>query len=386
MPLASADFWYLYVLTFLAGYALYAVRTGRIKVGRENLQMTSLFLLAFVVTGLYLVGAGSYVNEKLKSPFLSVGVQSSDTGTDGQGTDGQKNSDVANKYQIATFNVQLVEKYSNSYTATDGGWLKIYDANKDPADANTEPITKIAISSGTGSATNPSIYTDTPYRVVYDGNGTWYDEDFGVIQFSSKDYDREQGNFLFSKSGIARIASIDDILDETATDGTINGQSSTNISDTSIEIGCVNGCSADATLVYDESNGDGTFYIEPTFSFSGANSEIRKAVLCFDHDDTNPPEGNEITGFVAQSLSGTDFGLPSDLTGYWKKESCVSLGRVIRSGSMGKVRFTITVDESKLDANDDWSMIVDDLGKKDGKDIVLNIGATKDTVNFDAQA
>ena len=374
-----------YVLAVVGLLELWAVWKQKVTVGAKNLTTAYVIGLLILASGAYLGNFGSYINADLQSPFLTVAPT-----TTGGTTVVPSTSASATHYQIKTFNVKMKAKYSNSYSSVNG-YLKIYDKDADPSDANTNPIATISIGSGSGTASSPGVTTDTPYKVVFDGNGTYYDEDFGVIQFSSKDYDPQQGVYLFTNYGTvdkpaALIATIADPLDESDLTGTIDGESSTNLS-AGAELGCPTGnCANDATLVYDESNGDGSFYIEPDFSFTGANAEIRKPVLCFKWDETNGPEGNEITGMTYQTLSGSDLGVPSDILNYWKNEECVSLGTVVRSGTMSSARITITVDESNLDANDDWKMYVDDLGDIKGKDVVLNTGAAYKTISFDDQA
>lgn len=284
---------------------------------------------------------------------------------------------------IQTFRVLLREKYSNKYDSVGNstyGFVEVYPSDQDPQAPTSEYIVRVNVSSGAASATNPGLTTDTDYRVVFDGGGLggWYDEDWGVIQFSYEAYQKNTGEFLFSPDSIARIATIDDILSEGTsfdTDGDINGQSTGGLDQE------LNG--TNDKLTYNCTTGDGNFYIQPTLSVSGGNKEIKNYVMCFDWDDSNPPEGDEISDIVYQLVSGTDFGIPSNLLDHWAKEACIDLGANVKGGTSSKIKLSITVSETNLDTNDDWYLRIDDLGGWQAKDKKLNKGADYDSLQFD---
>ena len=259
--------------------------------------------------------------------------------------------------------------------------MKIYDQNADPADPSAQVIDSITVTSGVASDTSVNLMTDTPYRVVFDGAGTYYDYDFGVISFPYQNYQKSTGEYLFAPNvAITKIASIDDFLSEESTTGIVNGESS--------PTGAVEliGNATANSLTYDESVGDENFYIEPTLGVSGGNEGIKDFVMCFRWDETNPPEGNEITALTFQQVSGTSFPIPSNLLPYWTSQSCVLLGKQVMGGTSEEIKLSFTVNEDNLDTNDDWTIRVDDLGDYLGKDICLNTGASTVTENFDAQA
>lgn len=283
---------------------------------------------------------------------------------------------------VSTLKISSVkEKYSNAYDTVDGT-LRIFDAGTNPSSATANAIDTITISNGAGSSTNAKIKTNTQYRVTFDGDGTYYDQDYGVMTFPEENFNPSTGELGFDMGTIGKVATIDDLINETAIDGTINGQTSN--ADGSTEIW---GNDTVDTITYDESVGDGQYYIEPTISFSGANTEAKNPVLCVEWDTTTPPEGNEISALTYQRTSGSDFGIPSDLIDFWATESCVSLGASQAGGSSSKVKLTVTVDESACDNNADiWYFGVDDLGSLRGKDVNLDTGATLQRIKVDSQA
>jgi hypothetical protein len=285
---------------------------------------------------------------------------------------------------------QVKEKYSNAYNVIDGT-LNIYDSGTNPSDATANTIDTITIADGQGSSTNKLILTETPYRVVFtNGSATgYYDVDYGIVTFTSANFNPNTGQYSFvmtgagtpAPDGIAKIATIDDMMNETAISGIINGQTACAGTE---EINCT---SAVDELVYDESAGDGQFYVDPTFSFSGANTEIKQPVLCFEWDVSNPPEGNEYSAFTAQLRTGNDLGIPSDLIDYWANEQCVSLGNAVAGSTSSTYRLTISITEANADTTDDWYLYVDDLGGIRARDVLAsNKGATYDRTLFDVEA
>jgi len=81
--------------------------------------------------------------------------------------------------------------------------------------------------------------------------------------------------------------------------------------------------------------------------------------------------------------------MPSDLLNDWKNGQCVLLnnGKPLKSGSSSTYRLTLGVDETALDANDDFAIRIDDLGSFTGTEGFTNLrGSAFDTVDFDAQA
>jgi len=112
--------------------------------------------------------------------------------------------------------------------------------------------------------------------------------------------------------------------------------------------------------------------------FGGSNREIKNAVMCYEFDSTNPPEGIEYSAFTAQWRSGTNFDIPADQLSYWQNELCVSLG-THKSGDSGTYRYTVTAVEADMQSGADITNIrFDDLGNYRGRDVTPNRGT--DTV------
>ncbi|HEY0090066.1 MAG TPA: hypothetical protein VGB37_14565 [Candidatus Lokiarchaeia archaeon] len=281
------------------------------------------------------------------------------------------------KLVIDTMKAVSYTKYSNSYT-TVSGTLYFFPADANPGDPNTNAVDSITLSSGVGSSTNAILTTNTPYRVVFDGANTYYDKDFGIVKIEN--LQKSTGTAQFNLGEIITVATLDDMLDESDVTGLVNGQA-VNTSGTA-ELGYT---SADS-FMYDESVGDQIFYIQPTFSSSTANTELKNPAMCFEFDTTNTPAGTEVTAISSQLISGTDFNIPSDLTEYWTKEQCVLLTNSMKAGTSSTVKLTFTVDETALGTDDLWYLGFDDLGSLRGKDTNLNTGATIDRITFDAQA
>lgn len=279
---------------------------------------------------------------------------------------------------ISTLSVITTAKNSNSHT-TIAGTLRVFDPDTNPADPTASALDTVTISSGVGSTTNKYIRTSTPYRVVFDGDGTYYDKDYGVMTFPDEDFNPSTGEYLFDMETITIVATIDDMINESGVAGDVNGQSAATVGTAEL------GSNATDYFWYDESAGDQQYYIKPTLAASTAYTELKDAVVCFEWDTSNPPEGNEISSIVYQLDSGTDFSLPSELVNYWSTEECVSLGTMM-AGTSSKIKLTITVDESTMTANSDiWYFGIDDLGSMRGKDINLDTGATYDRITFDNQ-
>lgn len=285
---------------------------------------------------------------------------------------------------IENFAVSAKESGSDSRSAVDG-FLRVYDSGVNPSSPTASAIDTVTVTDGSGTSTNDLVMCDTQYRVVFEGNSTntnYYDSDKGVMSFPCSSFNPNTGQFTYDAGAIGLVGTFDDILNELNGSAglPINGQS-TNEQGDSVEIQCSSTAAADCTLMYDESVGDGVWYIDISPSCSVANGVCKDAVLHFVHDLSNPPEGNEYTSISAQLRSGTDMGVPSDLTNYWANEVPIPLG-TLTAGQSATYRLTFTVVEDNEDGNDDWTIRFDDLGEHLGKDVRLNVRGTADTVTY----
>jgi len=280
---------------------------------------------------------------------------------------------------ISTLSVISTVKNSNSHTDV-SGYLRIFDPDTNPSDPTASNLDSVTLSSGVGSTTNKYVRTSTPYRVVFDGDGTYYDKDYGIMTFDDEDFNPSTGEYLFDMKDITLVATISDMINESALSGDVNGQTSSSAVGTA-ELGSA----GTDTFTYDVSIGDGQFYFKPTLEASTAYSELKNAVLCFEWDTSNAPEGNEISSITASLVSGTDLGIPAELVNYWSNEECVSLGDMT-AGQSSQIKLLFTVDDTAIDANDGYFLAFDDLGSLRGKDLNLDTGATIDRITFEHQA
>ena len=370
----------LWALSGLGALGLLSL-LGILKLGRGWNKISGIFIIVGILGGLGLAGVFGDLST------LSVGEETS-TGDEGisQGVE-----------TIATFVVNAREKHSNTYDTIEGG-LRVYAKDVNPKDSNSNPVRSIFVTNGAVTDTNASLKTGTDYRVVWagsDNGGVSYDVDYGVIQFN-QGYNKDTARLTFStddydlsKDGIPLFATLDDVCSEVGdgSNGTkvcLNAQSVTNITlnGGGVELGCDNAnCAADGAFQYDESVGDGTFdlYLRP--GFSTANTEAKDAVLSFVWDSSNPPEGNEFTTITAQLDSGTDLGIPSDITSYFENQGDIALG-TRKAGLSSTYKFTFTVNEANSDATDDFTIVFDDLGENFGQDVLKNTKGTRDVVSY----
>lgn len=284
-----------------------------------------------------------------------------------------------------TLSVGTMVYGSNSYI-TAAGDVDVFKSGVDPTAPNSNPIDTIDVASGVGNTTSGLLKSCVMYSVVFDGETTYYDEywndDSGeqMLPYVPTDSDTITTSFEFDE--IIAFATIDDPLDESSS--SVNGNASNSNSSTATSEVCVGTAVAIANggiLYYDESVGDEQFYLDLAIGFSGGNTAVKDPVLCFVNDLTNPFEGNEFSSVTSQLRTGTDFGIPSDLTNYVNGMECVPLGSFVNGGVSGTYRITFSVDEALLANGGDILFIyVDDLGDHLGQDILRGTKATASAV------
>ena len=314
------------------------------------------------------------------------------TGGDG---DGDTDASSGKAQPIVTFNAWFSEDFSNSPTAITDGVLDIYNKDDNPSKANVDPVVSITVpSSGKFTSSSPGLSTNTEYRIVYRGNGSWYSHDFDKITFNSVDgtFDDDTNQYDWRPEvKLQKQASITDFFDETSVAGIMNGHTNTSITLGTNEIGCATDCSSDGVLVYDESQGDGSVYLDLTHATGSSNAVIQDYSVCILYEDGAEPEDNEFSSITLSSQSGEGIGLTAanggsnDITDIFANEACLVVGDV-KSGTTHKWRYTFTYDEANLATDDDFKIVADDLGDINGKTVDLDTGVTKETLDFDAQA
>ncbi|MEK6881288.1 MAG: hypothetical protein AABY22_16825 [Nanoarchaeota archaeon] len=277
--------------------------------------------------------------------------------------------------------INVAEKGSNKLAVTTGAF-HFYKSGTDPKSATANAIDVISVASGSGSSTNKTLSTNTPYRVVFKGAGTYYDKDYG--EYTIKNLNPNTGEAQFDAGEIATVGTISAFFTESR-NASISGQTSFLLGTDEI------GNTTSDILVYDESVGNEDYYLDVVLGFTGANTYVKKPVFCFENDLSNPPDSNDYTAITSSTRTGDRYKLDSDLISYWKDQKCYALpmnsGDYEGAGSSTTVRITFTPVEANLDANDDFFFLIDDLGSARGvDDSGSNRGATIVRQGIDHQA
>lgn len=271
------------------------------------------------------------------------------------------------------------------------GSVDIYTAGINPNDAGANRLDTISITTGSGGSTSAVIESCTNYGIIYNGASAEYDLWYKGIDWTQPNSlpyvsttDATISNVILKFNDIVVVATIPDPLDETATSGIINGQ--TNVSgeagsSNEIMMGADSTPAASDVMYYNKTNGDLSYYIDITLGADGANKKIQSPVLCFVNDHSNPFDGDEFTAVTLQRQSGTDFGLPTDITDYVNNADCVPMGAYIEGGQTAVYRMQFTAVNANLAASTDVMYIYpDDMGSYLGKDVLRNTKATAGAV------
>lgn len=279
---------------------------------------------------------------------------------------------------------------ANDPTAPAGS-VDIYTAGVNPSDTGTNRLDTISITSGVGGTTSAVLESCTNYGIVYNGASAEYDMWYKGIDWSQPNQlpyvsttDAVISNAILKFNDVVVFATIPDPIEENAVTGIINGQTNVNGSSAcngEIQVGA-DATPADSDVIYyNKTNGDLSYYIDVTLGAEGANKQLHDPVLCFVNDHTNPFDGDEFTAVTLQRQSGTDFGLPTDITDYVNNADCVPMGAVIEGGQTGVYRMQFTAVNANLAATTDVMYIYpDDMGEYLGKDILRNTKATAGAV------
>ena len=290
----------------------------------------------------------------------------------------------AKPYTTLTLGTQIWG--SNSYTGA-SGTLRVFEAGVDPRMSNANAYDTITIASGVGNTTAGKLKSATDYVIVYDGSTTYYDQWYNGNVFPSTSqlpYVQTTESAISTANidvrNILTIATISDPLAEAATSGIINSQTDVNGSVASsgeLQVGADATPADDDTIWYNKTNGDGQFYMDITIAFDGANKKVKNPVMDIVNDLSTPFDGNEFSAVTMIRQSGTDYGIPRDVTENFNKALPISLGAEAEGGDSGIYRLTFNADESTMDAAGDKLYIyVDDNGRHLGQDILKGTKAT----------
>jgi hypothetical protein len=330
---------------------------------------------------------------------LVIAVATYSGGVQALSSGGTLNIGSAQEVPVASQEMKLYESIgvstkiwgSNSYS-TASGTIKIYPDGVDPTDSNTNPLDTITVSSGVGNTTDKVLRSATPYGIVFDGAATYYDQWYNGETSSILPYITTSTATISAITldfyDIVTVATINDPINEAATTGVVNGQTSaenaTSGGSNEIQIGSTGTSADDSILYYNKTNGDGQFYIDIDVGADGANKAIKDMVLVFSKDRSNPFEGNEFSSVTVQHRTGTEFGIPAEIKTYVNNADKISLGGMINGGTTGTYRITFNMDESLLTAGGDiLFMNIDDMGDYQGTDLMKNTKATaSDTITL----
>lgn len=288
--------------------------------------------------------------------------------------------------------ISTKEKGSDSYSAI-GGTVHFFEEGVDVGSASATALDTATIASGVGNTTNAKLSSGTDYIVILEPSAG-YDLYLNNDKLQQLPYIKTTtgtiSNIPIKFTDVMSYVTIGDMLEEDAVDGTVNGQTTAvNVTTATNEICLSSATPADGDyIVYDESVGDGEFYIKIEIDFSGGDKYIVNPVLDIVNDLTNKMEGNEFSSVKIQHLQGTNFGIKSDITDEVNGFEAISLGELRESGDSGTYKMTFSVSEANLDDGADVCFfVIDDMGEHNGQDILRGTKATASAlISFKSQA
>ena len=277
--------------------------------------------------------------------------------------------------------VSTHEMGSDSYSAI-AGTVHFFEEGVDISAANAQALDTATIASGSGNTTSGKLSSGTNYQVILEPSAG-YDIFLNGKALQQLPYVKTTtgtiSNIPIKFSNVMSYVTIGDMIDESSVTGVVNGQlTAVNVTTATNEI-CLSSATPtdDDAMVYDESVGNGEFYLEIEIDFSGGDKYIVNPVLDVVNDLTNKMEGNEFSSVKMQHLQGTNFGILSDITDEVNGHEAISLGELRESGDSGTYKITFTVDESNLDDGADIVyFVIDDNGEHNGQDILSGTKAT----------
>ena len=271
------------------------------------------------------------------------------------------------------------------------GSVDFYVAGANPSEAGVTRLDTISITTGSGGTTSGVLESCTNYGIVYNGASAEYDMWYNGIDYTQSNTlpyvsttDSTISNAIVKFNDVIVVATIPDPIEENSVTGIINGQ--TNVSgeagtSNELMVGADTSPADSDVIYYNKTNGDLSYYLDITLGADGANKQLQAPVLCFVNDHTNPFDGDEFTAVTLQRQSGTDFGLPTDITDYVNNADCVPMGARAEGGQTGVYRMQFTAVNANLAATTDVMYIYpDDMGSYLGKDILRNTKATAGAV------
>lgn len=365
-------------ITLIGGVAFLIVVLLNLQQDKRDKNIGLVWLTGFIL--LFGIIAGIIdlrtENQDWNSIFMQTGaipLESSNIPVVPQPQNNQVSLDTSQK-PISTFIVKSREKNSLKEDAVNGSFL-IFNPSISPTSVSSTPIRSISLTSGSGSLANPSFSTNSDYILAYDGNGKWYDENWGISRFNNANYGAN-GIYNYITPDIALIGNFTLPINLTSGNSAVNGGASSEVNVSSVPVTGTNFIGI-GNVRYNTTGGDGSFFLDFIISNSIANSEIRDSVICFENDPSNPMGGSEVTGINLGVISGQSFPNNPQLSGlntFITANACTQIG-TLASGFSSTYRMTFTVSNSLWSTSTGrFNIWFDDLGYFKQKDVRNNFG------------
>ena len=280
---------------------------------------------------------------------------------------------------------------ANDPTAPAGS-VDFYIEGVDPSASGANRLTTLSVTAGVGGLTNSVLQSCTPYGIVYNGASAEYDMWYNGIDWQQDNYlpyvsttESAIALAVLKFNDIEVVGTIPDPIEEDSVTGVINGQTtSSGLANSTLEVTVgTDATPADSDVIYyNKTNGDLSWYIDIDIGTSGANKVIEEPVVCFYDGVANEMENDEFDSVTLEHQSGTDWNIGvTDITEDVNGLNCISLGDRFDKSRSGVYRLTFNGINANLDVGTDVLYItVDDMGDRNGKDILKNSKATQGAV------
>lgn len=289
----------------------------------------------------------------------------------------QQQEKLEKQYSIKSLTVSAQENLSNSGTNVNGAYFRVYSAGTDFSDPTVTALGSIAFSSGVAQDTSWNLtVTGKPYDVVFDGQGTWYDEIARNYVFETQKYNEYTGDYTIAI---------------TVQDPSPFPSAPTKIGTLSVTLSNASGsgCSVSGSSIdynKDASGSTGTCSFDMQIKNTAANTVIRKLVLHPQNSiGSTALEGNEISSVTISTKNGSIELPQSDITNYFTNYQALPIGN-LTTGNTTTFTLTFTFNESNLSDGEKFYIMLDDLGGYLQHDVLPSnsgMSPTTLTVTFD---
>lgn len=291
----------------------------------------------------------------------------------------------ASQIGIDSLSVKVKDPKSNAYT-TWAGAMDFYTAGVNFKASNVYALQTVTIAAGNATAVAMTgINAGTPYTLILNGGGTYYDSVIPSFTFDAAKYNAVSSIYnMGTLIGGARI-----------------GAPALTLSNTTSYTGIVfNGYSLDGgatqvtetrTIGYNATAVGGTsgqFTARFLLSNPTANSEVKSEIMQSQLDSAAPAAGNEFATATLQEVSGTPLfsnanaGLSNDLAPALSSLSTTSLG-TINGGVSSTFDIAFTITNANVHNATSSYVYFDDLGGYLAKDqLPANSGAAPLAIRF----